>query len=149
MGSVELTPDTISVGPDGDPIRAMSVLEIWGTEAGLLANNQVIYCYITGKPAITGTEANAEMRMPACRVVALSGRNYTHGTNYTMTLRKNGSDTAITSGSVTSIANHFRITTGAPITFADGDMMALKIGLETGGPGSGFRGLFLEVEIDT
>lgn len=126
---------------------APSIFSIWGTQAGLLGNNQIIYAYIAGSPAITATESLSQVRMPACRIIALSGNNYTHGTNYTLTVRKNGAATAMTTGLVTTIQNHFRITTGGPITFADGDLLALEMNMATGGPGSGFRGLRLEIQM--
>lgn len=145
--TVELTPDTLTVG--GDPVRAKSLFTIWGSQAALLLNNQTVYAYVTGDPAITGVEANAQIRMPACRVVAISGRNYSHATDYTITLRKDGVGTAMTSGLVEVIANHFRITTGTPITFTDGQLMSVELLMASGGAGSGFRALILELEIDT
>lgn len=149
--SDQATIDGIVAAHDGSPSMAdpinRTMFRIWGSEAGLLGNNQTIYAYVTGAPAITATESLAQVRMPACKVWALSGNNYTHATDYTLTVRKNGAATAMTTGLVTAIQNHFRVTTGAPITFADGDLLALQIVMATGGAGSGFRGLFLELEL--
>lgn len=131
---------------NGASIYALSELQVWGNEAGLMGSNQVLYAYRTGAPSITATEANAEWPMEECRVIAILGRNYTHATDYTITLRKNGVDTAMTSGLVEAIADFFRITTGGPISFAEGDLASLEIDLETGGGGSGFRGIWLIVE---
>ena len=124
-----------------------SLMMFWGPQAGLLGNNQTVYAYMAGTPAITATESLSQIRMPACTILGLSGNNSTHGTDYTITVRKNGAGTAMTTGLVSSIANHFRVTTGAPITFADGDLLALEIVMATGGPGSTFRGLYLEVKL--
>ncbi|HUU84690.1 MAG TPA: hypothetical protein VM243_14415, partial [Phycisphaerae bacterium] len=124
-----------------------SMMKVWGSEGGALGNNQTVYAYFTGAPAITATESLSQVRMPACTIRALSGNNSVHGTDYTITVRKNGAGTAMTTGLVSSIANHFRVTTGAPLTFADGDLLALQIVMATGGPGSTFRGLYLEVKL--
>ena len=46
-------------------------------ETRILGNNQTVYTYSPGKAAITATEANAQIRMPKCRVLAIYGRNST------------------------------------------------------------------------
>ncbi len=128
-------------------IYGKSLQEIWSNAAALLGSNNLYYAYIGGDAAVTVTEANAQMRMPACRVRSIFGNNSTHATDYTITLRKNGADTTLTTGLVEAIANHFRETGSGPIDFADGDLAALEIDMAVGGAGSTFRGLWLELEM--
>ena len=123
--------------------RSPSRQVVWCTFSGLLGGNQTIFAHIGGDPAITATEAKAQIRMPKCNLKAIEGYCYHAASDCILTVRKNGIGTALT-GTVDA-TGRFRFTDS--IAFADGDLFSLEQNVAAGG-GTGFNGIAIEADVE-
>lgn len=87
----------------------------------------------------TGSEARAQVRLPACTVTALSlvCASNTLDASHTYTLRKNGGDTALTLTVPSTSTGTYRET--GSIAYADGDLLSLTE-VNAASTGQGFVG---------
>ena len=94
---------------------------------------------------ISSIEDYNKVRLQKCKVVALAGRCHDASSDLTLTVRKNGADTLLT-GTLTA-TGAFRITSGGPIDFADGDEMSIYFDCDVGG-GNAIGGLIAEMDVE-
>jgi len=127
----------------GSYTHAKSILQIWGTDNGLLGGNQNVYAEIGNAPAITSTEAEAQVRMPASKLKAINGYCYNAASTTILTVRKNGVDTGLTV--TVDSTGQFRGT--GDISFSDGDLLSLHMSSNSGS-GTGFSGIQLEIDTE-
>lgn len=124
---------------------APEMYSVWNTAGSTLGGNADTFAIVGGgAPSITATEANAQVRVPAGRVRGLSGRNIGGNSDCTFTVHKNGVATALTATQATG-TGRFYITTGGPVTFAEGDLLSLRL-QTTSGSGFTFSGITLHYE---
>jgi len=121
-GSVVLNEIAVSDGTGGLTMGlryATSFITVFRTAGVAFPNNDSGFCHLGGGGAITSTEAFAQLKAINSKIVSIEG--YCSNGSGTFTLRKNGTDTALT-GTVNSVGR-FDIT--GEIDFADGDLISL------------------------
>lgn len=142
------TDTTKRLAPDGaggvqwDPGAHKQTLVIDGY-AHLIGGNQSGYYTINNADAtITAIEQYGTIQIHACTVKAIRGNCQTFGSGMTLTLRKNGVNTAIT-GTVSGTGD-FEFT--GSVAFADGDDLSIAFSTPSGGV-EGINGLTLILEV--
>lgn len=132
------------IGGAGGSLYTPVIYPVWNTSGATLGGNSDTFAVLGGGPAtVTATEANAQIRMPAGRVRGISGRNSGGNSDCTFTINKNGVATTVTGTQLTGTGRFY--ITGSPATFADGDLLSLRL-VTTSGSGFTFSGLQIHYE---
>jgi hypothetical protein len=120
-----------ALSPDVEGAQAQDGIPVGLIKAGSLnqAQGTTIYARAVGQASTTG-EANAQCQDPAFPYVCDELRLFASaavpsGQSVTATLRKNGADTALTC--TINGPGQYASITGTPVTFAAGDLIAVKI----------------------
>lgn len=111
----------------------------------IIGGNQTGYlCILGGTLGISGIENYNQVQMPACSVKAINGYCHDASSDLTLTIRKEGGDTAIT-GTLTA-TGEFRIS-GGPIAFAKGDLLSISFDCDVGG-GNAISSVVVEADVE-
>ena len=127
------------------PRTVEQLIPICGYPATIGGNQTGFIRLNGGTLGISGIENYNQIQMPACSVKALNGYCHDASSEITLTIRKEGEDTALT-GTI-SATGEFRLSSGGPISFSKGDLLSIYFDCAVGA-GNALGCLCLETDVE-
>ena len=126
-----------------------TLIPIWQHTGATLGGGTTTFAIPGGGPgAISSVAEDTKIRVPKGRAIAITSKQDGGNSDATLSIYKNEVITALT-GTATTAGGFAEIhmTTGGPVTFAEGDYLSVEI-LTTAGSGMTFRGMWVLYEVE-